>query len=58
MYSAADSPRPHHTVEEAGGLAGAPEVYSAALQAVRDVGDSDRMGELDDLPSGSQSTLQ
>ena len=39
-------------------LAGAPEVYQAALQALRDVGASDRMNEFDDLPSGSQATLQ
>ena len=39
-------------------LAGAPEVYRAALQALRDVGASDRMNEFDDLPSGGQATLQ
>ena len=38
--------------------AGAPGVYREALQAVRDVGASDRMGEFDDLPSGSEVTLQ
>ena len=39
-------------------LAGAPGVYREALHAVRDVGASNRMNEFDDLPSGSQATLQ